>query len=86
MNTILKVKDKEGSIFTMPSNSPKCILEVHYSTSYYQFIVQYPTIDEHGIERFFTKNIIVPLNEENWIDFIAVDSDEIGELLEENAE
>lgn len=86
MNTILKVKDKEGSIFTMPSNSPKCILEVHYSTSYYQFIVQYPTIDEYGIERFLTKNIIVPLNEENWIDFIAVDSDEIGELLEENAE
>lgn len=78
---LIKVKDKNGEIFTMPSVTPKCILSIHYSTSYYQFIVQDYIIDEEGNERFPEKDIIVPINSDNWIDLIAVNDDEIGELI-----
>lgn len=78
---LLKVKDKSGEVYTMPSDTPKCILAVHYSTSYYQFEVQDHVIDESGKETFPKKDIIVPLNKNNWVDFIAVDNDEIGTLV-----
>lgn len=78
---LLIVKDSQGEVYTMPSDTPKCILEVHYSTSYLQFVVQDHIVDEEGNERFPEKNVIVPLNEDNWIDFIAVNDDEYGALL-----
>lgn len=77
---LIKVKDKNGEVYTMPSETPKCILAIHYSTSYYQFIVQDHIIDEDGNERFPEKDIIVPINSENWTDFIAVSDDEIGTI------
>ena len=78
---MLKVKDKNGVIYTMPSDTPKCILSVHYSTSYYQFEVQDHLVDENGKETFPKKDIIVPINTDNWIDFIAVNEYEIGSLV-----
>jgi len=83
MKRLIQVKDKSGNVYSMPSNSPQCILEVHYSTSYYQFVVQDYVIDENGEEKFPEKDIIVPLNTDNWIEFIAIDSEEIGEIVEE---
>jgi len=78
---LLKVKDSKGEIYTMPSDTPKCILEVHYSTSYYQFIAQDYSVDDEGKEFFPLKNIIVPLDNRNWVDFIAVKEDEIGKII-----
>jgi hypothetical protein len=77
---LLKVKDQNGDVYTMPSETPKCILEVHYSTSYYQFVVQDEVIEEEGVT-FPKKNIIVPLDKSNWIDFLAVNENEIGEII-----
>lgn len=82
MNYLLKVKDNEGNIYTMPSETPKCILEVHYSTSYLQFVIQDYSIDEYGSEIYPIKDIIVPLDTGNWVDMIAIKEDEIGSLVE----
>lgn len=81
MKPLLAVRDKNGEIYTMPSDSPKCILEVHYSTSYYQFVVQDHVVDDEGNETFPQKDIIVPLNTDNWVDFIAVKEHEIGSIV-----
>lgn len=78
----LKVKDNKGEVYTMPSETPKCILEVHYSTSYYEFVVQDYFIDDDGKNKFPSKSIIVPINSDNWVDFIAVKDDQYGEIME----
>lgn len=78
---MLKVEDESGNIYTMPSGTPRCILEVHYSTSYYQFIVQDYSVDDSGDVKYLTKDIIVPINEDNWFDFIAVGEYEIGKII-----
>ena len=83
MKPLITVKDKQGNIYTMPSKTSTCILEVHYSTSYYQFIVQDVITGEDGEILYLEKTIIVPINENNWIDFIAVKESELGELVEE---
>lgn len=79
---LIKVMDKEGKVFTMPSETPECILEIHYCTSYYTFVVQEVDVDENGKEIYPKREIIVPINEDNWLDFIAVDMDEIGSIVE----
>lgn len=81
MNKIIAVQDSKGNIYTMPSDSPKCILSVHYSTSYFQFVVQDYYVDDDGNEIFPEKDIIVPLNEKNWVDFIAVQGEEFGKIV-----
>ena len=48
MRTLIAVKDSTGNVYTMPSNTSKCIIEIHYSTSYYQFIVQDVITKEDG--------------------------------------
>ena len=83
MRTLISVKDSTGNVYTMPSNTSKCIIEIHYSTSYYQFTVQDVITGEDGEELYPEKAIIVPINENNWIDFLAVKESELGELLEE---
>ena len=83
METLLAVKDSEGNVYTMPSETSTCILEVTYSTSYYQFEVQDTVEDEDGTITYPKKTIIVPINTDNWIDFLAVKKNEIGELVEE---
>ena len=83
MKTLLAVKDSEGNVYTMPSETSTCILEVTYSTSYYQFEVQDAVEHEDGTITYPKKTIIVPINTNNWIDFIAVKESEIGELVEE---
>ena len=83
MKTLIAVKDSAGNVYTMPSNTSKCIIEIHYSTSYYQFIVQDVITGEGGEKAYPEKTIIVPINENNWIDFLAVDESELGELVEE---
>ena len=83
MKPLIAVKDNEGSVYAMPSETSTCILEVTYSTSYYQFIVQDVITGEDGEILYPEKTIIVPINEDNWIDFIAVKESEIGELVEE---
>ena len=83
MKPIISVKDKQGNVYTMPSETSTCILEVTYSTSYYQFIVQDVVTGEDGETLYPEKTIIVPINENNWVDFLAVKESEIGELVEE---
>ena len=82
MKPLIAVKDSEGNVYTMPSESSTCILEVHYSTSYYQFEVQDTELSDDGALYFPKKTIIVPINTDNWVDFIAINGKEqIGELL-----
>lgn len=81
MNPIIAVKDKQGKIYTMPSETATCILEVHYTTSYYQFVVQDTVEGDCGALYFPEKTIIVPIDESNWIDFISVLENETGELV-----
>ena len=83
MKTIISVKDKQGNVYSMPSNTDSCILEVHYSTSYYQFEVQDTIKHDDGTITYPKKTIIVIINKDNWVDLIAVDENEIGELVEE---
>ena len=82
MRTLIAVKDSIGNVYTMPSDTSKCIIEIHYSTSYYQFIVQDVMIGEGGEKIYPEKTIIVPINENNWIDFISIKERELGELEE----
>ena len=83
MRTLIVVKDNTGNVYTMPSNTNKCIIEIHYSTSYYQFIVQDVVTGKDGEKSYPEKTVIVPINENNWIDFLAVKESELGELVEE---
>ena len=83
MKPLIAVKDNKSNVYTMPSNTNKSITEIHYSTSYYQFIVQDVITGEDGEVLYPEKTIIVPINENNWIDFLAVKESEIGELVEE---
>ena len=82
MKHLISVKDNEGNIYTMPSNTDKSITEIHYSTSYYQFIVQDVIVGEDGKTLYPEKTIIVPINESNWVDFLAVKESELGELVD----
>ena len=82
MRTLIAVKDSTGSVYTMPSNTSKCIIEIHYSTSYYQFIVQDVATEEGGEKAYPEKSIIVPIDGDNWADFFAIEEDELGELVE----
>ena len=83
MKPLITVKDKQGNIYTMPSETSTCILEIHYSTSYYQFEVQDTVEHENGMITYPQKTIIVPINKDNWVDFIAVNESDVGELVEE---
>ena len=83
MKPLIAVKDSEGNVYTMPSETSTCILEIHYSTSYYQFEVQDTVEHEDGTIIYPKKTIIVIINKDNWVDLIAVDENEIGELVEE---
>ena len=83
MKPLIAVKDKQGNVYTMPSETSTCILEVHYSTSYYQFEVQDTVEHDNGTIMHPQKTIIVLINKENWVDLIAVDENEIGEIVEE---
>lgn len=83
MKPLMAVKDNKGNVYTMPSNTNKSITAIHYSTSYYQFIVQDVITGEGGKVFYPEKTIIVPINKNNWVDFLAVKENEIGELVEE---
>ena len=83
MKTLIAVKDNEGNVYTMPSETSTCILEVHYSSAYYQFEVQDTELRDDGALYYPKKTIIVPINESNWLDFLAVKESELGELVEE---
>lgn len=83
LDALIKVKDKDGNVYSMPSETDKCILEIHYCTSYIQFIVQDVVIDDDGNKKYPTKNIVVILDENNWIDLMAIKDNEIGELVKD---
>ena len=83
MKPLIAVKDNEGNVYTMPSSTSKSITEIHYSTAYYQFIVQDVITDDDGQSLYPEKTIIVPIKEGNWVDYIAVKESELGELVEE---
>ena len=82
MRTLIAVKDSTGNVYTMPSNTSKCIIEIHYSTSYYQFIVQDVITEEGGEKAYPEKSIIVPIDGGSWIDLLSVEESEWGELVE----
>lgn len=61
---LFRVVDADGEVYTMPSDTPKCILEIHYHSTGYDFIVQDYFIDKDGKENYPEKTIFVPLQEE----------------------
>ena len=65
MKPLVAVKDSKGNVYTMPSETSTCILEVHYSTSYYQFEVQDTVEHEDGTITYHQKTIIVIINKDN---------------------
>ena len=76
---LIKIKDKEGQVFSSDMKNEFAIIEMHFCTSYTQAIVQFP--DEEGYQ---TKDIIIPTEKndlESAIDFIAVSEDEIGSFV-----
>ena len=78
---LIKVKDKEGNIYTnnMSKSNDKSILEIHFCTSYTQVVVQDTIVNDEGVTIYSEKDIIIPLENPNWADMIAVDDNEIGE-------
>lgn len=78
---LIKVKDREGNIYSndMSIDNDKSIIEIHFCTSYTQAIVQDTLVNEQGTTTYPTKDIIIPLENPNWVDMIAVNEDEIGE-------
>lgn len=81
MESLISVADKNGMVYSMPSKTARCILEIHYSTSYLQFVVQDERKNEDGTSSLATKNVFVTLNTENWVDWLAVNSDDVGKLI-----
>lgn len=81
-------KNRKGEIFTndMSEDNPNTILEIHFCTSYTQVVVQKQEIDDKGVTKYITEDIIIPNKSsdefEQAIDFIAVSGDEIGEWCE----
>lgn len=76
----ISVKDKEGNIYSMPTNEfDNSILSVNYCTSYYHFEVQ-SAISDNG--KRLHKDVIVLAKNPNPFDLIAVSDDEIGEIVE----
>lgn len=78
---LLAVEDSKGEIFTIPSNTGQCILEVHYCTSYYTFVVQEQKINAEGETIYPTKEIFVELKNSNWVDLIALEGEERGKIV-----
>lgn len=82
----IAVKDREGNIYTndMSDENKQSIIEIHFSTSYTQVIVQDQIVDDEGSDRFLTKDIIIPIEQDGLgyvIDMMAVKDYEIGEWV-----
>ena len=76
----ISVKDKEGNIYSMPTNKfDNSILAIHYCTSYYQFEIQ-SAIGDNG-KRLY-KDVVVLTKNPSPFDLIAISDDEIGEIVE----
>ena len=78
---ILAVKDSKGELYTMPSTSGKCILSVHYSTSYLTFELQGEEEDSYGNITYPEKSVYVELDGSNFVDCIAISGEERGTLV-----
>ena len=80
---LIKVKDNQsGEVYTNEMDSDKCILEIHFCTSYAQVKVQ-DVINESGKMSYPTHDIILPplKGMVNWVDLIATQNDNVGEWL-----
>ncbi len=77
----LKVKDlSSGEIYEFNrSGNGNCILEIHYCTSYFQFVVQ-KEIEKDGIKKYSQKDLCYIFKNVNLIDLIAVNDDELCEI------
>lgn len=82
---LIKVKDKQGNIFSTDMTDKRCIYEIHFCTSYTQFLVQEEYVDENGKKKYKHKSIVVPAKKtwdlETALDFIAVNEEELGEII-----
>ena len=78
----LRVRDLlTGKIYKFTSDeSQDLILEVHYSTSYFQFVVQDTVIDVDGHSRYNYRDLCYILDNANPIDLIAIDENEHCEI------
>lgn len=82
----IAVSDNEGNVYTNNTDNmhdgDKTIIEIHFSTSYTQLIVQDLIEDDKGNKSYPTKDIIIPIEDADGlsqaIDMIAVSSNEIG--------
>lgn len=77
----IKVADDKGNIYTMPSKTDRCILEVHYTKSSYEFIVQDVEGNEKGDTIFPKKSVIVPLHKVNERHYREGEDDNSGTII-----
>ena len=82
LKSLIRIKDQDGKVFTMPSDKPDRILEVYYHTTYYQFIVQESRVNEYGELRLDERDIFVPIGKMNWKDFMPIAKEDIGSIIE----
>lgn len=75
----LKVQDKAtGKIYGFSSNpTENTIIEIHYCTSYFQFVIQ-----EYNEGRYIIKNLICPFDNANPIDLMCIGEGELGEIVQ----
>lgn len=78
----IRIKDKEGNVYSFTDKNENNIYEVHYCTSYYQFKVQF--LNEDG--KFDNRDLVYINENPNPIDLLAINDDEICEIEYVNKE
>lgn len=74
----LVIRDKKGNTYRFTDKNENNITEVHYCTSYYQFVVQLLTDDGKWEQR----DLIHINKNPNPLDLFAIRDNEICEILE----
>ena len=57
------------------------IVEIHFSTSYTQVVVQDEVVSESGCVSWPVHDLIIPIKNSNWVDLIATQDDDEGEFV-----
>jgi hypothetical protein len=79
----LKVKNvATGEIFGFSkSGGENSIIEIHFCTSYFHFIIQTIEKDEKNVTHLFIKHLICPFENANPVDLLCIGKDELGEIV-----
>jgi hypothetical protein len=74
----LRVNDlSTGKVYKFTSNeNENCILEIHYCSSYFQFVVQDAVKHENGFTIYTHRDLCFVFENANWIDLSAINNNE----------